>query len=495
MRPILAGIETEYGIDIQGVGPTGLVAAVADFVRSCPIGRRGWDYRFENPRADLRGFVADELAVDPEDMRFEAESEIPPDGDVRSDRVLPNGARLYNDHGHPEYATPECRSIRSLALSDLAGALLLHRMAEASGRAMRLYRNNTDYHGASYGTHESYLLPREVGWERARDWLAPVLAVRGFLCGAGKVGTEGGPGPAFQLTQRADFFSEQIGVDTLYRRPLFNTRDEPHADPGAWMRVHVISGDANPTFGAVCRKVALAKAALMLAWMGEPVPFRLADPVRAFRDASRDPSGDCRIELANGSWTTPRSILDTLLGTALARLDPEWDPELMGWMRDCGALLDAYESDTGRFAREVEWAAKKLVFEQLSEETGVPMGSPEHQAYDLAFHDCDPASNLFRALEIDGAFAEQPAAEELEPALARPLDPTRAVARGLAVERFPESVASACWRTVVVRTADGPVVADLPPDLDAPPQLADCRDVECFVRILQEAGVPCQKTA
>ncbi|MEJ5171861.1 MAG: proteasome accessory factor PafA2 family protein, partial [Fimbriimonadales bacterium] len=387
-----------------------------------------------------------------------------------------------------------CRSIRALALSDLGGALLLRRMAESSGKTIRLYRNNTDYHGASYGTHENYLIPREVGWERVRDWMTPLLAVRGFLCGAGKVGTEGGPGPAFQLTQRADFFTETVGVDTLYRRPLFNTRDEPHADPAAWMRVHVIAGDANPTFGAVCRKVALAKAALSLASLGEPVPFRLCDPVRAFRDASRDPSGDCRIELAGGSWTTPRGILDTLIQAALARLDPAEDPELTQWLTDCAELLDAYTSDTERFAREVEWAAKKLVFEQLSEETGVPMGSAEHQAYDLAFHDCDPESNLFHALAIDGAFAVQPTDEELEATLHRSPEPTRATARGLAVERFSESLVSACWRTVVLRCSEGTVQADLPPDLAAPPQLGDCPDVESFVRTLQEAGVPCQKT-
>src|SRR5207253_1479823 len=154
------------------------------------------------------------------------------DREVRSDRVLPNGARLYNDHGHPEYSTPECLSLSELAMHDKAGEIAVLRAAkayqESSGLQAQIYKNNTDFHGASYGTHENYLVPRAVGYEKLFKAITPMLIARQILCGAGKVGSESGSPARYQLSQRADFFTEPSSVDTLYRRPVFNTRDEPH---------------------------------------------------------------------------------------------------------------------------------------------------------------------------------------------------------------------------------------------------------------------------
>jgi len=63
------------------------------------------------------------------------------------------------------------------------------------------------------------------------------------------VGSEAsGIGPdrvPFQLTQRAEFFEEEVGLETTLKRPLVNTRDEPHSDSQKYRRLHVIVGDAN----------------------------------------------------------------------------------------------------------------------------------------------------------------------------------------------------------------------------------------------------------
>ena len=118
-------------------------------------------------------------------------------------------------------------------------------LAEESGREVRIYKNNTDFHGASYGTHESYLVPRSLGYQRLFDACVPMLVARQVLVGSGKVGAETGPFVSYQLSQRADFFVEAANAETLYRRPVFNTRDEPHGDARRWIRLHVIAGDAN----------------------------------------------------------------------------------------------------------------------------------------------------------------------------------------------------------------------------------------------------------
>ncbi|MES1228101.1 MAG: proteasome accessory factor PafA2 family protein, partial [Armatimonadota bacterium] len=125
MAPILSGIETEYGFTIEGRGAEDQIDDAISFVRGYTGPHlAAWDYRHESPRSDLRGFAVQHLAVDPEDAQFDRHDERP-SHDIRSDRILPNGARFYNDHGHPEYSTPECWSLSELALHDLAGERVL----------------------------------------------------------------------------------------------------------------------------------------------------------------------------------------------------------------------------------------------------------------------------------------------------------------------------------------------------------------------------------
>ena len=169
--------------------------------------------------------------------------------------ILPNGARYYVDHAHPEYSTPECLTPRDLVIHDKAGERILERSLEVLGvempaaPALSIYKNNSDGKGNSYGTHENYLVDRAVPFgDIVRD-LTPFFVTRQVFTGAGKVGFEaqwddrGRHG--FQLTQRADFFETEVGLETTLKRPIINTRDEPHADPEKYRRLHVIVGDAN----------------------------------------------------------------------------------------------------------------------------------------------------------------------------------------------------------------------------------------------------------
>ena len=157
-RKILAGLETEYGLYLEGRGAEDQIddsmALVRDYPGEC---FSGWDYRYESPRADLRGFRLDRLAFDPEDAKFDKGRAHGTDHEVRSDRVLPNGARFYNDHGHPEYSTPECWSLDELAMHDCAGQIAVLQAARAysenSGRTARIYKNNMNQ------TIFGYLLP------------------------------------------------------------------------------------------------------------------------------------------------------------------------------------------------------------------------------------------------------------------------------------------------------------------------------------------------
>jgi Pup amidohydrolase len=493
MQSILAGIETEYGLLVEGRGPEEQIDDAIALVRGYP-GEcfASWDYRYESPRADLRGFNLKRLAFDPEDAKFDAGRTLPGDRDMRSDRILPNGARFYNDHGHPEYSTPECWSTAALALHDKAGEIVVLRAAEALAttiqRDVRVYKNNTDYHGASYGTHENYLIPRSVGFERLYHAVLPMLVARTVLCGAGKVGAEHGPTCTYQLSQRADFFAEPVNAETLFRRPIFNTRDEPHASHAEWIRLHVISGDANMIAGATARKVGLIKLAVALAIAGEAPVWRLQDPVAAFQAISRDETYEFRIDLAGGSWTTAYNILEsyfaaaeTVFGLHGVLDSTTADGEAQAIIKECRDLLDALRDCPERLARSVDWAAKKSMLEEYMQEESTDWRDPILRNFDLEYHNIDPSAGLHAALEEMEVVMPAPSYSELEPLLQEPVERNRAWVRSLAVRRFPSELSTACWRSLTFEDLE----VELLPDMEYPQELQEASNVETFIRIVK----------
>jgi Pup amidohydrolase len=492
MRPILAGIETEYGLAVEGRGAedqvddaTGLVRGLTDeafFV--------GWDYSAESPLADLRGFRLDRLAEDPVDAEFDRGRSHAPMSEVRADRVLPNGARFYNDHGHPEYATPECWGVAELALHDRAGEQWVRQAGvafeRATGRRIRLYKNNSDGHGASYGTHESYLVERSLGFETLYRALTPILVARTLLCGAGKVGAEAMGQVEYQMSQRADFFTEAANAETLYRRPVFNTRDEPHADPARWVRIHVIAGDANMIAGATRRKVALAKIALHLAEIGEAPAWDLREPFRDIQRVSRDLTGQGHIELAGGSWTTARHVIEAYLD-AFERHFERAEPvavELFDAADECRWLLDDLSARPAQFARSVDWAAKRSLIAQFLDAEGTGWRDPVARSLDLAYHDLDPDDGLFPALLDADAVDGDPPAEQTALRARQVCEPTRAFARSVAVRSLGPSLVGVSWGRLALETSAGLQVLSLPPDA-AYPECLDGQDADGFAETVR----------
>ncbi len=479
MNPILCGIETEYGLWIEGRGPGEQIEDATEVVRSYPNPCYvGWDYRFESPRADMRGFSVEHLAVDPEDLKYDACKQLPPAHILRADRVLPDGSRFYNDHGHPEIATRECFSVDEAAQCDLDGEQVVLAAVQAyaarTGLNVKAYKNNTDFHGASYGTHESYLVPRSLEFAELFHAVTPMLVARQILTGAGKVGREHGSPCDFQLSQRADFFSEAANVETLFRRPVFNTRDEPHAEPEAWRRLHVISGDANRMQSCTRRKMFLIRLAIQLALIGEAPKWRLADPVRAFESVSKDAKFDFRVEL-DGNWTTAYEIIESYLSAA-ERFDLVSSEErpLLDKSRH---LLSLLKSDYDTFSRHVDWAAKRNLVEMYREEEGLSWGDASLQAVDLAYADIDPAESLYQAL-VD---SDQVEAASFSP----PQFLSRGVVRAAAVSNWSSYLRQVSWRALTFEIDGQLKPVELRPDIAYPATLWEARNVNEFISLLE----------
>src|SRR6478736_8185042 len=300
------GIETEYGITVDGARELDVVRESIEIVRSYTEhgALMKWDYALEDPHQDARGFRAEELLQDTDEAAyFEIDKRRPLSfEEIKSDLVLSNGARFYNDHAHPEYSTPECTTLRQIVTQDKAGERILAECARRrnlklpDGQQVRLYKNNTDFFGHSYGCHDNYLMQRDVPWERVVREVVPFLVTRQIFAGAGKMGVEGedaaGPSGVFQIAQRSDFFSVLCSIDTMNRRPLVNTRDEPHADAEQYRRFHVILGDANMSQWATALKIGTTALVLDLIERGTAPQLEIAQPVDATKSISRDQTYD-----------------------------------------------------------------------------------------------------------------------------------------------------------------------------------------------------------
>ena len=466
----LIGIETEYGIYVEGKGAQDLVLEATHLVKLCPPpAATGWDYSHEHPRRDVRGFTVDHLSIDPHDAQFE-QSGRPhsTDVEVRSDRILPSGARLYNDHGHPEFSTPECTSLRELVTWDRAGERVMQacaeqRMSRMGGGLVALYKNNTDFHGASYGCHESYLFSRQVPFDDLLQSILPFFVTRQIFAGAGKVGVEqtGGGTPSasgvvYQLSQRADFFTTIASVDTLYNRPIVNTRDEPHADARRYRRFHVICGDANLCEFSTLLKTGTTLLVLRLIEAGwRPEGVALRDPVAAIRHISHDQSLQWNIERRGGGTISAVEIQRVYLAAAKERLtglSEESDLVMAEWESVLGRL----ESDPLGLSDTLDWAAKRALIEEFREAEGLSWGDPTLQSLDLEYHNVDPLAGLYYGLEQEGRVRRFVTDEAIAAALLNPPSGSpRAIVRGLAVSKFASAITSATWSRLTLADNTG----------------------------------------
>jgi proteasome accessory factor A len=378
--------------------------------------------------------------------------------------VLSNGARLYVDHAHPEYSGPECYDPLEAALYDKAGERVMFRAALAAtellqpGQRMSVYKNNSDGKGNSYGAHENYLLSRETPFGDVIRYATTFFVTRQMFTGSGKVGSENSrPDARFQLTQRADFFEEEVGLETTLKRPIVNTRDEPHGDPAKYRRLHVIIGDANLSESQIFLK--LGSTALFLAALEDgalPDPLDLADPVASCWKVSHDLSFRHPLELEGGGSATALEIqwryhdwLKKYVESELAE-----DEVAVRVIEVWEGVLSDIEADPARLVDRLDWAAKLRIIEGYVERDGLAWDHPKLKALDLQYHDVDPHRSLYQHLVDRRAIQRLFSEEEIERAEKQPPERTRAYFRGTCVSRFPSSLVAANWDSLVFDTGE-----------------------------------------
>jgi proteasome accessory factor A len=452
----IMGTETEFGVSVLGTPSANPMLASSQVVngyasRTARTRRARWDFEEESQLRDARGFDLTRAAADPSQLT---------DEDVGlANLILTNGARLYVDHAHPEYATPECTNPLDVVKWDKAGEQVI---VAAAGNVdipgqnpIVIYKNNTDNKGASYGSHENYLMRRTTPFADIVRHLTPFFVTRQVICGAGRVGRhQDGHGEGFQLSQRADFFEVEVGLETTLKRPIINTRDEPHADPEKYRRLHVIIGDAN--LAEVSTYLKIGTTSLVLAMIEDRViseDLSVDGPVAQLHEVSHDPTLTHLLPMRDGRHLSALDIQEAYLEAARKyvadTVGGDADEQTVDILDRWGSVLDRLRRDPFECRHELDWVAKLSLLESYRERDGLAWDDPKLALIDLQYSDLRPEKGLYARLLARGQIVRLLDEADVEAAVGNPPEDTRAYFRGRCLAQYSERIAAASWDSVI----------------------------------------------
>lgn len=502
----IVGIETEYGISRRSSVTKAIydrpkqrqVEDTALLVSNFVVGPTKWDYRQERELPDLDGRQIGDIhnRILANGARFYEDHAHP-------------------EYSTPECRAPRQVVVcdrageRILNLARASANKVLK--AEHPDDEIVIYKNNVDSEGNSFGCHENYLVQRATPWYRIREFLMPFLVTRQIFTGAGKVSPnsrrpsttgrsrpystlkgwvidefgemssyfeeagmkdrhagllaeiqalfkdyEGGETERiFQLSQRPDFFTREESLDTMSDRGIINTRDEPHADPAKYRRLHVIVGDSNMAPWSTFLKVGTTMLVLDLIedrHVGDEV--MLKDPVDTFRSISRDQEWKWPVTFQDGRTATALDHQEAYLNLAMRHYSH--DPIKKEIIERWASVLDALRrQDTNFLATRIDHAIKRRLIDMYMGKHDVGLNSPDVAKLDLRYHNINPEEGVFHSLERRG-FVDSLGitVEEIDATVKSPPEDTRAYFRGGLLRRFPDRVVSANWGHVEL-TAGG----------------------------------------
>ena len=286
-------------------------------------------------------------------------------------------------------------------------------------------------------------------------YLTPFFVTRQIVCGAGRVGIgQDGTTPGFQISQRADFFEVEVGLETTLKRPIINTRDEPHADPEKYRRLHVIIGDANMSEIATYLKVGTTSLVLAMiedSWL--TVDLSVDGPVAALRAVSHDPALRHLLTLRDGRKMTAVQLQMEYLEQARKYVEDRYGTDVDAQTADIltrwESILTRLEDDPMTCGRELDWVAKLAIAEGYRTRDNLPWSDPRLQLVDLQYHDVRPDKGLYNRLVARGRMDRLVTEDDVIRAMTEPPEDTRAYFRGRCLAQYPQQVAAASWDSVI----------------------------------------------
>lgn len=447
------GLENEYGISsAQNTDPITLsnriVFAYAKHVY--PESNIRWDYDVESPLRDARGFDMSRAEADP--------SQLTDEDQVIPNLVLPNGARFYVDHAHPEFSAPEVLNPIDITKWDLAGEQIMKIAVALDAKdfpedRIRVFKNNVDNKGSSYGTHENYQMKRSTDFSKIIAGLTPHFITRQIYCGAGRIGIgQKSEEIGYQISQRADYIEAHVGLETTMKRPIINTRDEPHADPNISRRLHVIIGDANMSDFANILKVGSTSLILSMIEDGF-VDFEevsLLNPVGIVKEISQDLEFKKTYNTNNGNKFSVIDVQEWYLDKSKLYLSQQGYDEnsrqvIEFWEQAITGLRNKKED----LADRIDWIAKLLLIKKYQEKNKLTIEDDLIKSLDFKYSEITSDDGIAQVLKRNRLLKEYLNPIEVQKAINEPPINTRAWFRGKSVSKFSKSIAAASWDSLI----------------------------------------------
>jgi len=295
--------------------------------------------------------------------------------------------------------------------------------------------------------------------------MIPWFVTRQVFTGAGKIGSENGTDDVdFQISQRADFFEEEVGLETTLKRPIVNTRDEPHADPQQFRRLHVIVGDAN--LCEVSTFLKIGTTAIVLAMIEDDFidkDLAIVDPVPAMHAVSHDPTCTTTVEMAEGGTATALDVQWEFLrlarkyadetGLAVCGSEEHGDEVLTRWEN----ALEGLERDPASLDGTLDWVTKQNLLQAYMNRDGLEWSDAKLALLDLQYHDVRADRSLYEKLVRAGKIVRILDESDVTHAVTEPPPTTRAYFRGRCLERFPDAVVAANWDSLILDVGSDPL--------------------------------------
>lgn len=449
----IMGLENEYGISsLLGTDPitlsTRLVHAYAKYLY--PNKNIRWDYDLENPLRDARGFDLTRAEADP--------SLLTDEDQTIANIVIHNGARFYVDHAHPEYSAPETTNAFDAVKWDLAGDYVIKRAIELDREIypndpIRIFKNNVDNKGASYGTHENYLMKRSTEFNKIIHYLTPFLVTRQIFTGAGRIGIGQIPhNDSFQISQRADYIETLVGLETTLRRPIINTRDEPHADASTYRRLHLIVGDANMCDFANILKI--GSTDLVLTMIEEDylddLDCELVDPVQNLKDISQNIDLDKKIQLLTGDYLTALDLQKKFL---LKAKDFNTNVAKSNYFKEIiemwSITLELLENEPSKLIGKIDWLTKKYLIDRKNIDSNSNVSNIA-KTIDFQYSEITSGRNILNILKEKNIVQKYFEDREIKMCELNPPESTRAYFRANILKKFPQFISAASWDNVIL---------------------------------------------
>lgn len=365
---------------------------------------------------------------------------------------LKNGSRAYFDVGHLEISTPETLDPREMLIYEKAGERIVDlarmKLEEFHNVKVSAFKNNTDPDGVSYGSHENYCVPRSIEFPGAYvKALVPHLVSRISFCGAGDFIDR-----RYVLSPCAYLTSELISGGNLSNTGILHTRDEPHADPTKWRRLHVIIGDALMSEWSIYLRGFTTTGLLELMEMDalKDVP-QLKEPLRdMWHMVEQVAPEQWKLELTNGKWVTPMDVqryyLEKFEKHGLVQTQED-KVALQTWEH----ILDKLDQgDIHSLKRKVEWIMRLIEVEKMIDLKG--RDENVEIAAAKQYSELSAASGLYYKLLIADQVDRLCTDDEIKRAMVTPPD-TRARARVKLLDEY--EMGSIDWSEMSILTEDG----------------------------------------